>query len=408
MYSDCIEMDSRTDPRKQLEELLKESVPSATHRERCAFDELASPVNGSLVLFGAGGLGLKTLNGLTRAGIKPLAFADNKPSLWGTHLGNLPVLSPEEAAHQYAESAAFVVTIWRAGGGHRLEHTRRQLQGLGCTKVISFATLFWKFSDIFLPYYALGLPHLLLAQSGSITRAYGLLADHDSRKEYLAQIRWRLRLDFDGLPSPAGHRQYFADDLFDLRDDEVFVDCGAYDGDSLREFFGQKRAFKGRYIAIEPDPVNLNSLKECVSALEADNCDRVSIFPVAVGRRSGTVSFEGTGLPSSSACSGGSYKVRMLPLDEILQGLDPTFIKMDIEGAEMDALAGARRLIGKSRPILAISAYHRPDHLWRIPLLIGSISKEYSIFMRPHNEEGWDLVCYAVPRERLKLKTIKG
>ena len=64
-------------------------------------------------------------------------------------------------------------------------------------------------------------------------------------------------------------------------------------------------------------------------------------------------------------------------------------------------LAGARRLIEQALPILAICVYHQPDDLWRIPLLIHSFSEEYRFFLRPHNEEGWDLVCYAVPLSRL-------
>jgi hypothetical protein len=75
---------------------------------------------------------------------------------------------------------------------------------------------------------------------------------------------------------------------------------------------------------------------------------------------------------------------------------------MDIEGAEIDALAGARRIIEKDRPVLGICVYHRQDHLWRIPLLISSLSNDYKIFLRPYSDEGWELVCYAVPINRLK------
>lgn len=81
--------------------------------------------------------------------------------------------------------------------------------------------------------------------------------------------------------------------------------------------------------------------------------------------------------------------------------MHPSFIKMDIEGAELDALIGARHSIEKDLPVLAISAYHQPDHVWRIPLLIQSFSDQYRFFLRSHNEEGWDLVCYAVPISRM-------
>jgi hypothetical protein len=73
----------------------------------------------------------------------------------------------------------------------------------------------------------------------------------------------------------------------------------------------------------------------------------------------------------------------------------------------MDALIGARGSIKKTLPVLAICVYHQPDHLWRIPLLIWSFSDQYRFFLRPHNEEGWDLVCYAVPVNRLKVELSK-
>ena len=84
-----------------------------------------------------------------------------------------------------------------------------------------------------------------------------------------------------------------------------------------------------------------------------------------------------------------------------LEELGPTFIKLDIEGFEIDALHGGRKTIERNAPVLAICVYHRQDHLWRIPLLLSELRNDYAFFLRPHNEEGWDLVCYAVPRARL-------
>jgi FkbM family methyltransferase len=228
-----------------------------------------------------------------------------------------------------------------------------------------------------------------------------LWADDASRREYLAQIRWRLQSDFDGLPSPVAHAQYFPDDLLKLSDDEVFVDCGAFDGDSLRVFFGRQPTFKGTFIAIEPDPINLQSLKQYVATLPDAWRNRVQILPLALGTRREILRFNASGLASAGIISTGALEVESASLDEILADTRATFIKMDIEGAEMDALIGARRSIEKALPVLAISVYHKPDHLWRIPLLIRSYFDEYRLFLRPHNEEGWDLVCYGIPEARL-------
>lgn len=386
----------------ELRKILNEDFGSIIEREKSSFDELTSPFNSSLVLFGAGGLGQKTLAGLRLKGIEPLAFSDNNPSLWGSTIDGIPVLSPESAAKRFGDKAAFVVTIWRAGGEHRYVNTRKQLLDLHCTKVVSFGFLYWKFDDVFLPYYALGLPHTLRSQSDLIERAFDLWHDDASRSEYLSQLRFRFALDFDNLPQPVEHDQYFPDDLFSLKNDEVFVDCGAYDGDTLKVLLeGHLPNYKGQIIALEPDPANLVKLRGYVETLRSDLQDRVRIVPKAVGARRETVCFSATGTESAVVEPSGPVSVDCVALDEILQGLDPTIIKMDIEGAEPDALTGAKNIIQKAKPVLAISVYHRPDHLWQIPLMIRSLSADYNLFLRPHNAEGWDLVCYAIPDNRL-------
>jgi len=331
-----------------------------------------------------------------------LAFSDNNQSLYGIPIDGIPVLSPIEVAKRFGNRAIFIVTIWHGGGTHRLQQVRKQLIELGCVRVASFAFLFWKYSEIFLPYYSIGLPHGLLSQSDHILSGYNLWEDNASREEYIAEVNFRLHLDFDGLPSPVGSPQYFADGLFELNDREVYVDCGAYNGDTLQVFYEHHPAFKGTYYAIEPDPRNFRLLEEYAAGMPVAWRGRVKAFQTAVGvTAQSTVHFMAEGTVSSTISTSGTIEVSSTSLDNILGGIQPTFIKMDIEGAEVDALEGARISINKSLPILAICLYHQPDHLWKIPLLIKSFSEEYRFFLRPHNEEGWDTVCYAVPSHRL-------
>jgi FkbM family methyltransferase len=386
----------------ELKNILREDTDRIIEREQSSFDVQAAPFGESIVLFGAGELGRKTLAGLRKAGVEPLAFSDNNASLWGSSIDGVRVLSPRDAAEQFGRKASFVVTIWRAGGGHRFANTRKQLIDLHCSTVVSFAALFWKYADIFLPYYALGLPHTFKEQEGLIERAFDLWEDDSSRREYLHQLRFRFALDFDNLPSPVAHDQYFPDDLFRIKNDEVLVDCGAFDGDTIKALLEvHLPAFHGEIIALEPDPENLKKLNHYIGGLDAHVRSRITILPFAAGSRRETVCFSATGTAAAVIDRAGSLRVDCVPLDEILKTVQPTYIKMDIEGAELDALAGAKNTIQKYAPILAISVYHQPDHLWRIPLLISSLSSGYRYFLRPHNEEGWDLVCYAIPIVRL-------
>ncbi len=85
-----------------------------------------------------------------------------------------------------------------------------------------------------------------------------------------------------------------------------------------------------------------------------------------------------------------------MTLDEILAEGQPTYIKMDTEGSEIDALQGAARTIARTRPTLAVCVYHQQNHSVEIPLLIGSLADRYALYLRPQLE-GWDLVCYAIP-----------
>jgi hypothetical protein len=87
-------------------------------------------------------------------------------------------------------------------------------------------------------------------------------------------------------------------------------------------------------------------------------------------------------------------------LDEILLSRHPTYIKFDIEGAEHDALLGATATLQSDMPVLAVSAYHKPEDLWDLPLLIRAIRPDYRMYLRRYSDERWETVLYAVPPGR--------
>jgi FkbM family methyltransferase len=386
---------------EQLEELLSESSGEALERSQTAFDRLSHPFQDSIVLFGAGNLGKKALAGLFKLGIKPLAFADNNPNVWNTKIEGIPVLSPEIAVEKFGKSAVFLVTIWRAGNSHRLAHTRKQLEELGCQKVISVTYLFWKYPDVFLPHYCLDLPSKAIEESAQIRQAFKLWADLDSAKEFLAQLRWRLWLDFDGLSHPAQHEQYFPADLFAGLATETFIDCGAYDGDTIAARLSQHGNDFNEILALEPDPRNINKLESYISGLSQTIQQKIKVLPIAASSSNSKVKFLANGNAASAIGQNGTLEVDCATLDSILVQSSPTFIKMDIEGAEIDALSGAADIIKKHTPVLAICAYHQQNHLWQVPLKIATISSQYKFFLRPHGEECYDCVCYAIPTNRL-------
>jgi FkbM family methyltransferase len=245
------------------------------------------------------------------------------------------------------------------------------------------------------------MPHKVFEQAKEVKQVFSLWADDESRNEYLAQVRWRALMDFDSLMPPVEHEIYFPNDLLTILPDEVFVDCGAYDGDTIRNLLQTQAPYSGHIIAFEPDPSNFLKLKQYIQNRPAEVKEKIEAYPFALGANRSRVRFEAAGT-EASAVGSGEFEVECVTLDEILANKNPTYIKMDIEGSELDALIGAKNIIQKHLPVLAICSYHRQDHLWRIPSLIHSYSDQYRFFLRPHLLEVWDLVCYAIPINRLK------
>ncbi len=382
--------------------LSTEPPQSVKDREANSFDRLANPFSRKLILFGAGDLGKATARGLREAGNPPLFFADNNPRLWGSTFEGVEVLPPAEAIENYRSVACFVVTIYN--GRAPRDHLRK----LGCERVVHFAPLFWKYSSVFIPSSCMGLPSLILDSADSIRRGYSVLADDQSRQLFCEQLTWRVLLNSEAMrPHCNASDMYFPPDLIQRSDHEIYVDCGAFDGDSIRSFLDHNQNLFERIYAFEPDPVNREGLNAYREALPEGIGRRITVFPYALGSSHSRVVFSiGSAVASKIVSRSDSGETECLTLDEVMEGRSPTFIKMDIEGAEPEAIKGAGRVLNQSRPVLAACVYHRSEHLWEIPLLIREISAHHKIFLRRYAEDCWELVCYAIPENRLATTSV--
>lgn len=383
---------------RQLQELLNEEVEQAVRREEATLAAVLDAASPHVVLFGAGSMGRKSLVALRDLGIEPFAFADNNEALWGKKIDGVLVISPAEAVEAFGRTATFIVTIWSPGAG--CAKAQSQLRNAGCKEVVSFIPLFWKDPEPFGSTYGIGFPHKVLRERSLVQEALSVWADAASREEYVAQVQFRLQGDVDAVPPAADYEQYFPEDIFMLRDDETFVDCGAFDGDTLQAFLFRQGESFSRIVAFEPDEANFQKLQQYVAELPAEIASKIELARCAVGAAKGTVRFAANGTGASAIGEDGNVEVECIALDGVSAAATATYVKMDIEGAEADALGGARRLIQERLPVLAVAVYHHPEDLWRLPLLIRSLSPEYHLFLRPHDSV-FDLVCYAVPKNRL-------
>jgi len=335
-----------------------------------------------VVIFGAGNLGRR----LARA-MCPKMFCDNNCALWGTAWEGIPIESPQKAAQRFP-NATFVIAIWHPSRTDRMADRICQLRSLGASNVIPFSVLLSEYGDVLLPNMFWARPDFYGQHDEEIGQARALM-DPEGRDEFDRQMQLRFG-DASNQVIDSGP-QYFPTDLLHLSSTEVFIDCGAYDGDTIVEF---RRATGDRFrelIAFEPDPQNFTALK---SAVNED--PRVRLHPYATGARRETVRFtlSGTG---SRVSPTGTCEIQVVRLDEALDRVAPTFVKMDIEGSEPDAIEGARKLISRYRPKMAVCVYHAPDHLWKIPLQLDKLLPDSRFTMRTYCGDGFDCVCYCIP-----------
>ncbi len=379
----------------QLEAILNRDVTEIVRARQQELRVRTSRLGESFVLFGAGRLGRVAAAGLRKAGVEPIAFADNNPALWNGEVDGLHVLPPQEAVTRLSHRAIFVVTVYTS------QPVWDQLLHFG-VQPISFAELGWNYPKTLLPHGNIEIPHAIFSQADDVRSAVATWEDDLSRHEYLGQLAWHTSLDRSVLPPHLPQNEiYFPDDLVQMTPDEVFVDCGAFDGDTIQAFVDRSAASFREIVAIEPDPANVTALRQRVASMPEGVGRRVSVMQNAVGSARQSVRFNAVGTAASSV-GDGQLEVECAPLDELLADVTPTYLKMDIEGAELDALQGARGVIARHAPVLAICAYHRLEHLWRIPLLIRSYNQGHRLFLRRYADECWELVCYAVPESRMR------
>jgi len=226
------------------------------------------------------------------------------------------------------------------------------------------------------------------------------LADEKSKKMYLGMIKYRQtrrRNDFP-LQSPPKN-QYFIKE-FALTKNEVFIDGGAFIGDTISKFLACGKGYR-QIIAFEPGTVNFKKLTKTYGKQP-----RISLINACICDYDGEVSFcDASGMNSritdskrSSERDWGGSGVNNIVNSKTIDGLEMemvSFIKMDIEGAELNALKGAEKTILRDKPKLAICIYHSDEDMISIAEYIHKLVPEYKLYVRHHGVGYLETVLYA-------------
>jgi len=306
----------------------------------------------------------------------------NNPKSWGKRHWGFEIVGPDKIQEVYQQ---YTVLILAANSRQAITS---QLQQFPIPPAEIFCLdLYWE-EDGVAEYYRKMEPVL--------EDIYCHLADQESKDAYETMIRYRINRDPRLPPRVAlpQARQYFPDSLGErkgfLDSDEIFVDAGAYVGDTVQDFLA---ASHGRYrsiYAFEPDAANFAKLLESTKGLEHVVCRQLG-----VGDTVGQAVFTSGGYASRQSAAG-EQTVCVDTLDRLLEGVPATYLKMDIEGSECAALRGAKRLIQTYRPKLAICTYHSAADMVMVPKLILEFDPSYHLYFRHYTYTVSDSICYAI------------
>jgi FkbM family methyltransferase len=217
------------------------------------------------------------------------------------------------------------------------------------------------------------------------------LADAESAEVLNHLLHYRLTGDYRFMsPFRVRFKDQYFESFLNLGPDEVFVDCGGFDGDTTEEFARRCPEYAKVHL-FEPSSKNIEKAK-----IRLKDYHGIDFIELGISDTEGTLVFDPDAGSASSVDESGSCKIAVTTLDEHIAD-KVTLIKMDLEGWEMKALAGARRHIVEDHPKLAISVYHHPSDFWRVFEFVMDLRQDYKVYLR-HYTEGWsETVMFFVP-----------
>jgi FkbM family methyltransferase len=286
----------------------------------------------NIIIYGAGKVGQLIKTLLSN--IKIECFSDINPDLQASGVNGIPVISPERLVLQYCENSVVILAVWKQYHKHLIEFLTRH--GIAEKDIVNGLDL----------------------------------------------------INFQGNH----YDQYFETNLINYVNDEIFVDGGSFNFNSSICLAHRCKTLKKIY-AFEPDKKNMMTCRNKVNDFK--ECD-VKLFEAGLWSCNDTLNFNLYGGGGSCIAESGNMKVPVISLDDVIEEDGATFIKMDIEGAELEALNGSIKTIKRFRPKLAISIYHKPEDIIDIPEFIMDLNQGYKLFIRHYTNWTVDTILYAV------------
>lgn len=326
-----------------------------------------------IVIWGAGSCATKFLKKLECGDDFIEYYVDKSETKWDTKVGSVAVRSHKYLFDDISINVVIIATMYFDG-------VIEELKAKGFSgKIYSAYHMIFKQEQ--LDYKPL---------EKHIEDIKEILADDKSKEivEFICQHRKSMDINFSNIYE---ENQYFIKDIVRVNPDAVFVDAGAYHGETIDEFIDFQGGRFNKVYSFEMDERNYKKL------IENKYDERVEVLNYGLWDERTTCTYSSDDT-SSSIGGEGDLTAQCITLDEVIGDGEVTFIKMDIEGAELKALYGAEKCIKRCKPQLAICVYHKPEDIYEISNLIHKWLPEHLLYIRHHSVTFTETVLYAVPR----------
>ena len=363
----------------ELEKIIKE------RNQKAEIDE-----NKEVVIYGCGKLGKFIYNNSHKSKINVKYFIDNKEYVNENYKG-VKIYSLNDFVKNYNDELVIIGSIL-CDADMEVELYER-----GITNVISYSTLSEVNKNRFSP-HDLGYIYYtkdLLENSDKYIRLFSEINDELSLKVLDNIIMFRITMNKKYLVkacelSKSKNGQYFDENIVKLSSDEVFIDGGGYKGETTKQFL---ELVSNKYKRIEIFEPDKDLCKDIIDNIKGEN---INYNMVGLGRREEILKFNKTGFIDGYISEDGKYKIQVNSIDNFCIQDPPTFIKLDIEGSELDAIYGAKQTIRRYKPKMAICSYHKAEDLWQLFFAIKSINNNYDTYVRQYSKSYWDTNFYYI------------
>lgn len=373
---------------KQLSQLFKDGVfDNKKYSAENVFQ------NKKLIVYGAGD-GFVAFNNaiLNRFNLRPHLILDNKFKKGDTFNAIIAQSTSDyKPSEEEKRNSIVVITI---GKYETYKTIQQSLKELGFKNII-------KSSDI----YEFNLHHVpielkkkgidfYLQNRENIEACTELMSDKLSQEVFYAMMKIYITQKPDKIPDSPFYEQYFPSDINLQKGYSRFINCGSYDGDTVKQL-NSRHGKIDTLACFEPDKKNFSLLSQYLKDNKEKIAENIVAFPCGVFSHEAQLTFSSDKLLCSSIYDDGKAAIQCVALDNVIPNFKPTFINMDVEGAELEVLAGAVQLIQDNKPDLAISVYHFPNHIWEIPIYLNGLELGYKFYLRNYTGFTYETILYA-------------